>query len=77
MLYQPEHSPGDMIYGRYKIISFISRGGFGETYKAEDKQQQGLICLLKYLKPLTTSSSELTVKFQSCMTTLKKIKNFI
>ncbi|TWH61060.1 serine/threonine-protein kinase [Dulcicalothrix desertica] len=76
MQYQPEHSPGDMIYGRYKIISFISRGGFGETYKAEDKQQQGLICLLKYLKPLTTNSSSLRIaqeKFCQEASTLRRL----
>lgn len=76
MQYKPEHSPGDLVYGRYKIISFISRGGFGETYKAEDKQQQGLICLLKYLKPINTSSSCLRIaqqKFCQEASTLRRL----
>lgn len=58
-MYQPEHSPGDMIHGRYKIISFISRGGFGETYKVEDTQRANLICLLKYLRPQSSSPTVL------------------
>ncbi|BDA71937.1 hypothetical protein CAL7716_061030 [Calothrix sp. PCC 7716] len=58
-MYQPEHSPGDIIHGRYKIINFISRGGFGETYKVEDAQQANLICLLKYLRPQNSSPTVL------------------
>lgn len=50
-----DHQPGDIIHGRYRIISIIGKGGFGETYQAEDTQSPGLICLIKYLKPLINS----------------------
>ncbi|MBD2609426.1 protein kinase [Scytonema hofmannii FACHB-248] len=46
-----DHQPEDIIHQRYRIIRFIGKGGFGETYQAEDTQSPGLICLLKYLKP--------------------------
>ncbi|MBD2776602.1 serine/threonine-protein kinase [Iningainema tapete] len=51
-----DHQPGDIIHGRYRIISIIGKGGFGETYQAEDTQSPGLICLIKYLKPQNNSA---------------------
>lgn len=73
-----EHSPGEMIHGRYEIISFISRGGFGETYKVEDTQRARLICLLKYLKPLNTSPNVLRLaqeRFVQEADTLRRLGN--
>src|SRR5262245_6848702 len=29
-------APGELIGGRYRIVRFISRGGFGEVYEADD-----------------------------------------
>lgn len=77
-MFQPEHSPGDIIHGRYKIISFISRGGFGETYTVEDTQRASLICLLKYLKPLNSSPTVLRLaeeKFLQEADTLRRLGN--
>ncbi|MBR8834829.1 MAG: protein kinase [Stigonema ocellatum SAG 48.90 = DSM 106950] len=58
-----EHQPGDIINGRYRIISFLARGGFGETYLAEDTQspepEPERVRLLKYLRPLMNSSEVL------------------
>ncbi|OUL21789.1 hypothetical protein BV372_31325 [Nostoc sp. T09] len=37
---------------RYKIISFLSAGGFGHTYLAEDTKRPGNpICVVKHLRP--------------------------
>ncbi|MUG92182.1 protein kinase [Scytonema sp. UIC 10036] len=76
--HQPEHLPGHTIQGRYKIIRFISRGGFGETYEAEDMKTPGLICLLKYLKPVQDIPSVLEVakkKFEQEADILKRLGN--
>lgn len=56
-----EHQPGDIIHGRYRIISFIGQGAFGETYVAEDTQSPGLVCLLKYLRPQMNTPAVLKI----------------
>jgi eukaryotic-like serine/threonine-protein kinase len=56
-----EYKPGDIIYGRYRIISVIGEGGFGKTYKVEDVQSPGIVCLIKYLSPQSNNPSVLKI----------------
>ena len=48
---------GNLIGGRYQIISILSSSGFGQTFIAEDRQKFNLQCLVKKLKPLAVSST--------------------
>jgi eukaryotic-like serine/threonine-protein kinase len=43
------HQIGDIVYNRYQIIKFIGKGGFGETYLAEDMHPPVRTCVIKYL----------------------------
>ena len=43
--------PEKLLVGRYKIIDFLARGGFGETYRAVDKQKFDSPCFIKQFKP--------------------------
>lgn len=48
----PQNSSGIPLGGRYKIISHLGAGGFGQTFLAEDLHLPGHpICVLKQLKP--------------------------
>ncbi len=53
---------GQIIANRYKIIKFLARGGFGETYIAEDTQLPGHPqCVLKHLNPISTDPQNLKI----------------
>ncbi|MBN1934638.1 MAG: serine/threonine protein kinase [Anaerolineae bacterium] len=40
-------SPGIVLRSRYKILEFISQGGMGAIYKAEDLRLEGRMCAVK------------------------------
>ncbi len=40
-------SPGVVLRSRYKILEFISQGGMGAIYKAEDLRLEGRLCAVK------------------------------
>lgn len=40
-------SPGVILKSRYKILEFISQGGMGAIYKAEDLRLEGRMCAVK------------------------------
>ncbi len=74
-----DHQPGDIIHQRYRIIRFIGKGGFGETYQAEDTQSPGLVCLLKYLKPQNNDPLNLQIaetKFRQEAEILRRLGNY-
>lgn len=46
---------------RYKIIQFLAKGGFGETYKALDVRRFDSLCFIKQLKTAYTEASALQI----------------
>jgi eukaryotic-like serine/threonine-protein kinase len=51
---------GQLLTGRYLILSDLGKGGFGQTYLAEDTQRPGHPrCVVKQLKPYSTEPSTL------------------
>jgi serine/threonine protein kinase/xanthosine utilization system XapX-like protein len=45
-------APNDSLDGRYQIVSILGKGGFGQTYLAQDTKRPGNpICVVKYLMP--------------------------
>jgi serine/threonine protein kinase len=51
-------SPGTVLRSRYKIIEFISQGGMGAIYEAEDLRLEGRRCAVKEMWPDVTAPSE-------------------
>ncbi|MBD2088089.1 serine/threonine-protein kinase [Coleofasciculus sp. FACHB-542] len=53
---------GKTLSGRYYIVKHLGRGGFGQTYLAEDRQLPGNpLCVVKQLKPQATDPLTLQV----------------
>jgi len=53
---------GKVLGGRYKIISHLGGGGFGQTYLAQDLQlPDNTQCVVKQFKPLVTDDKTLEV----------------
>ena len=52
-------NPGDIVNGRYKVISKLGKGGFGTTYSAYDNQQSPpLIVVLKQIRIIQSENNE-------------------
>ncbi|WP_081980778.1 serine/threonine-protein kinase [Neosynechococcus sphagnicola] len=46
----------ELLNNRYRVLQILGRGGFGETYLAEDTQMPSQRrCVIKQLKPVTTN----------------------
>jgi|GEM_PF-5869976 len=53
---------GKTIGGRYHIVKLLARGGFGQTYLAEDRQMPTHPrCVVKQLKPLSAKPAVLQI----------------
>lgn len=51
---------GTVLGGRYKIITILGAGGFGQTYLADDTQQSRR-CVVKQLKPISRDTRMLDI----------------
>ena len=52
--HSPERfAPGEVLAGRFRIVSFIAAGGMGEVYKAEDPRLDRIV-VLKFLAQRTS-----------------------
>ena len=75
----PDNAPTKserLLDGRYKIIDFLAKGGFGETYRAEDLQRFNTQCFIKQLKPAYAEASALATArrlFKSEAETLNRL----
>ncbi|WP_051470131.1 hypothetical protein [Fischerella sp. PCC 9605] len=48
---------GQLLDGRYRIVTVLPCGGFGQTYIAEDIKRPGKPqCVVKQLRPLSNNS---------------------
>ena len=53
---------GKILGGRYKIVSRLGEGGFGETYLAEDIQlPDRMTCVVKHFKPQSSNPDVLSI----------------
>ena len=69
---------GQLLDGRYQVIDRLSRGGFGETYVAQDTRRPGHPnCVVKRLKPLLVSGfdqlEDIRQRFHREAETLEKL----
>jgi serine/threonine protein kinase len=71
---------GQLLDGRYRVVSNLSSGGFGETYIAEDTKIPGNpSCVVKHLKPANSAPEYLQIAtrlFTSEAETLAKLGNY-
>lgn len=56
-------SPGDVVAGRFRVRRFISHGGMGEVYEAEDLEL-GTRIALKTIRPEISSSARTLARFK-------------
>ena len=75
----PGSGTGEIVGGRYQIIQPLGRGGFGQTYLAQDRQQPGNpLCVIKQLKPRIDTPSVLQdaqLRFEREATALYQLGN--
>jgi len=66
---------GTVLGGRYKIITILGAGGFGQTYLADDTQQPRH-CVVKQLKPISRDTRMLDIArrlFDTEVETLRRL----
>lgn len=72
-----ETTTDTLLDGRYQVVKDIGKGGFGETYLAEDTKRPGNpYCVVKHLKPTRTDTKFLQLArrfFNTEAETLEKV----
>jgi predicted Ser/Thr protein kinase len=58
----PTFYPGDLLAGRYRLVSFLGRGGMGEIYQVEDLKL-GQTVALKFLPEALTRNGAALARF--------------
>jgi CHASE2 domain-containing sensor protein/tRNA A-37 threonylcarbamoyl transferase component Bud32 len=67
---------GTLLGGRYKIMTVLGAGGFGQTFLAEDTQHSNRQCVVKQFKPASQDARFLEVArrlFQTEVETLRRL----
>ncbi len=59
----PVFSAGQLVAGRYRVIRFLSRGGMGEVYEAEDQEIRMRVAL-KTLLPQIAADGQMIARFK-------------
>lgn len=62
-LHSIDFAAGDLINGRYRIISFIGQGGVSHAYKATDTEKNSVVAL-KFLLPHRLANRKDTLRFR-------------
>jgi hypothetical protein len=68
----PVFSPGQVVAGRYRIVRYLSRGGMGEVYEAEDSELPDRVAL-KTLLPAIASDDAMIASFKQEIRLARKI----
>ena len=61
--YFPVCTPGSILANRFRVIRFLSRGGMGEVYEAEDIELNRRVAL-KMVKPLVSGDPDCLQRFK-------------
>jgi eukaryotic-like serine/threonine-protein kinase len=64
--------PGELVCGRFHIIRFISRGGMGELYQAEDLELHEVVAL-KTIRPEIAADDRVNQRFRREVQLARKI----
>jgi len=68
----PLFSPADVLDGRFRISRFLSRGGMGEVYEAEDLELGGRVAL-KTIRPELLADARSVERFKREVNLAKKV----
>lgn len=65
---------GNILFGRYKILSHIGHGGMGSVYKVLDEKSEEILAL-KVLTPKTTGMEKAVSRFKNEFSVLKSLEH--
>jgi tetratricopeptide (TPR) repeat protein len=65
-------STGELVAGRFRIVKFLSQGGMGEVYEAEDLELQGHVAL-KTIRPEIASDARIAARFKQEIQLARKV----
>jgi tetratricopeptide (TPR) repeat protein len=63
LIQHDELEPGEVIGGRFSVVSCLGRGGMGAVYRVEDSVS-GDTCALKVLRPQSGAGEQLAARFR-------------